>query len=207
MGQVINGYIYHTKYDRVEVIPRGAIQNTGDNVLGLVRSLSNATELYNMEVKRLIYYYKLLKYLKYIFIYFSQAYEGGHAVFFDYLGLFLVTYSKETGTIINYSVAGSVIALILISVYRMSVLSSLSFCSVTLRLISLTIIQIIALVLSVAFPLFMAYYFDSIGLSMVYFSSPWLIIGLYICPSLIGLSLPILIYLQCQQQVRKSFFK
>lgn len=57
LGQVINGYIYHTKYDRVEVIPRGAIQNTGENVLGLVRSLSNATELYNMEVKRLIYYY------------------------------------------------------------------------------------------------------------------------------------------------------
>lgn len=56
LGQVVNGYIYHTKYDRVEVVPRGAIQNTGDNVLGLVRSLSNATELYNMEVKFLIYY-------------------------------------------------------------------------------------------------------------------------------------------------------
>lgn len=39
---------------------------------------------------------------------------------------------------------------------------------------------------------------------MVYFSSHWLIIGLYVCPSLIGLSLPILIYLQCQQQVRYS---
>lgn len=50
IGQVINGYVYHTKYDRIDVIPRGAIQNTGDNILGLVRGLSNATELYNMEV-------------------------------------------------------------------------------------------------------------------------------------------------------------
>lgn len=117
-----------------------------------------------------------------------------------------MTYSKETGTIINYSVAGSVIVLILISVYRMSVISSVSFCSVTLRLISLLIIQTIALGLSLAFPLLMAYYLDSIGSSMAYFSSTWLIIGLFICPSLIGLILPILIYYQCQQQVRYSFF-
>lgn len=61
LGQVINGYVYHTKYDRVDAIPRGAIQNTGDNVLGLVRGLSNATELYNMEVNYHInYYLKLL---------------------------------------------------------------------------------------------------------------------------------------------------
>lgn len=55
IGQVINGYVYHTKYDRIDVIPRGAIQNTGDNILGLVRGLSNATELYNMEVNYTIY--------------------------------------------------------------------------------------------------------------------------------------------------------
>lgn len=50
IAQVINGYIYHTKYDRIDVIPRGSIQNTGDNVLSLVRALSNAHELYNTEV-------------------------------------------------------------------------------------------------------------------------------------------------------------
>lgn len=44
-GQCINGYVYHTKYDRIDVIPRAALQNTGDNLLGLVRTLSNATEL------------------------------------------------------------------------------------------------------------------------------------------------------------------
>lgn len=55
LGQVVNGYIYHTKYDRVDVIPQGALQNTGDNVLGLVRSLANATELYNMQVECTIY--------------------------------------------------------------------------------------------------------------------------------------------------------
>lgn len=130
-----------------------------------------------------------------------QDHEQGHAVFFDYLGLFFVSYSKETGTIINYSVAASVLVLILISVTRISELSSVSFGSVMLRLISLWIIQIIALALGVALPLCIAYYLDSVELSLTYYSSKWLIIGLYVCPTLIGLSVPTLLYLQCQQQV------
>lgn len=117
----------------------------------------------------------------------------------------MVTYSEETGTIINYSVSGAVVVLILLSVWRISVISSISFCSITLRLISLVIVQIIALGLSLALPLLMAYYLDSIGSSMTYFSSTWLIIGLFVCPALIGLILPILIYFQCQQQVRYYF--
>lgn len=50
LGQAINGFIYHTKYDRIDVIPRGSIQNTGDNVLSLVRALANAPELLNIQV-------------------------------------------------------------------------------------------------------------------------------------------------------------
>lgn len=50
LGQAVNGFIYHTKYDRIDVVPRGAIQNTGDNILGLVRALANATELHDIEV-------------------------------------------------------------------------------------------------------------------------------------------------------------
>lgn len=52
MGQAINGFIYHTKYDRIDVIPRGSIQNTGDNLLSLVRNLANATELHDTEVSK-----------------------------------------------------------------------------------------------------------------------------------------------------------
>lgn len=69
MGQVINGYIYHTKYDTIDVIPRESLQNTGDNVLSLVRGLSNATELYNTEVSNT---YKLSLFILYhinLFIY------------------------------------------------------------------------------------------------------------------------------------------
>lgn len=50
MAQFINGYIYHTKYDLIDVIPRGALQNTGDNILSLLRGFANATELQDTAV-------------------------------------------------------------------------------------------------------------------------------------------------------------
>lgn len=50
IAQCFNGFIYHTKYDLIDVIPRGAFQNTGDNVLSLIRALANATELRNTAV-------------------------------------------------------------------------------------------------------------------------------------------------------------
>jgi len=50
IGQCINGFVYHTKYDRIDVIPRAALQNTGDNLLGLVQTLSNASELRDLSV-------------------------------------------------------------------------------------------------------------------------------------------------------------
>ncbi|XP_034109174.1 endoplasmic reticulum metallopeptidase 1-like [Drosophila albomicans] len=177
ISQFINGYVYHTKYDRTDVIPRGSIQNTGDNVLGLVKALANAPELRDI-----------------------KDHEEGRAIFFDYLGLFFISYSVETGNILNYSVVGVTLLLIFISMLRMSALSLLSCCQVIQQLIITLIIQIIAFVLALALPLVVAHYFDSFGLSLTYFSSPYLLIGLYIFPSLIGLSLPLILYCQSVQQ-------
>jgi len=50
MAQNINGYTYHTKYDTYDIIPSDSVQSMGENVLSLVRALSNATELQNTAV-------------------------------------------------------------------------------------------------------------------------------------------------------------
>lgn len=55
MAQVFNGYIYHTNYDLIDVIPRGAFQNTGDNILSIIRGLANATELQDTAVYNLLH--------------------------------------------------------------------------------------------------------------------------------------------------------
>ena len=45
MAGSYNGYVYHTEHDRPEIFPRGSFQNTGDNVLALVREIANSHEL------------------------------------------------------------------------------------------------------------------------------------------------------------------
>lgn len=50
MAYTYNGYVYHTKYDRAEIFPRGSFQNTGDNLLSLVREITNAPELEDTSV-------------------------------------------------------------------------------------------------------------------------------------------------------------
>lgn len=55
MANVYNGFVYHTKFDRYTVVSRDSLQNSGDNVLALVRSISNAQEMYDTEVGFLLY--------------------------------------------------------------------------------------------------------------------------------------------------------
>lgn len=45
LAVVRNGYVYHTKYDRAELISRATYQAVGDNVLALTKALANAKEL------------------------------------------------------------------------------------------------------------------------------------------------------------------
>ncbi|KAH8299600.1 hypothetical protein KR044_003431, partial [Drosophila immigrans] len=171
MGQIFNGYIYHTKYDVVELISFESLQNTGNNVLCLVRALANAPELKD-----------------------TQAHKTGHAVFFDFLGLYFVHYSEATGEYLNFGVAGAAFVLVFISIWRMSDVSQVSICHVLSCFILVFVIQIIAFALGIALPIVVAYVMDSFGLSLTYYSTPLLIVGLYVCPSLIGLSLPTTIY-------------
>ncbi|KAM8714031.1 hypothetical protein ACLKA7_014224 [Drosophila subpalustris] len=181
MGQIFNGYIYHTKYDVVDLISHESLQHTGNNVLSLIRGLSNATELNN-----------------------PQAHNNGHSVFFDFLGLYFVHYSEATGKSLNFGVAGAAIILIFISMWRMSVISQVSICHVIRWFILVMVIQVISFVLSLALPMVIAYGMDSLGLSLTYYSTPMLIVGLYVCPSLLGLSLPITIYYSLQRNNKIS---
>lgn len=87
----------------------------------------------------------------------------------------------------------------------MSAVSSLEVGPIVQRLIILMVLQIIAFALGLGLPILVAYYFDSLGLSLTYYSNYSLLIGLYVCPSLIGLSLPIMLYYLMNQKVSYLF--
>ncbi|XP_030388603.1 endoplasmic reticulum metallopeptidase 1-like [Scaptodrosophila lebanonensis] len=172
MAGTYNGYVYHTKHDRFNIIPRGSLQNTGDNLLSLVRGFTNAEEMYN-----------------------TDAHSEGHSVFFDFLGLFFVYYKEATGVALNICFSFAGLILVGVSLWRMGKLSDLTFGKITGLFGIVFLLELASFVLALGLPLLMAVFYDAGDRTLTYFSNKWLIIGLYICPALIGLMLPITLYL------------
>lgn len=81
-----DGWRYHTRYDSIDYIPLESIQYTGENIFALMKKIANADEL-------------------------ASPPQGSHAVFFDYLGLFFISYTMEVGVGINIAI--SLLAIIL----------------------------------------------------------------------------------------------
>ncbi|XP_041675681.1 endoplasmic reticulum metallopeptidase 1-like [Drosophila eugracilis] len=183
MAQSINGYTYHTKYDTYDIIPSNSVQSMGDNVLSLVRALSNASQLNNI-----------------------GEYENGPSVFFDVLGLFFVNYTNKTGITLNFSVATVAIVLIYLSLRRMATSSEVSSSFILCWFLVILLVQIFAVGLALGLPLWIASSFDRNGLSLTYFSTPSLMFGLYVCPCLFGLLLPPYIFIGLPRH-KKTYFR
>lgn len=80
------GWKYHTKFDHIRYVDLESIQNTGNNVLDLVKLMSNSEEIRNPP-------------------------EGTAAVYFDLWGLLFVTYTASVGKAINITI--SVLAVVI----------------------------------------------------------------------------------------------
>ncbi|KAH8415789.1 hypothetical protein KR222_001064, partial [Zaprionus bogoriensis] len=171
MAQISNGYVYHTAFDSYEAVPRASLQNAGENVLPMVRAFANASEMYD-----------------------TEAHSDGHAVFFDFLGLFFVFYTETTGIILNCCIAGVSLLMVCISLWRMAHISQLSPCRVFAWFGIILALHVLGMVLCLGLPLLMALLFDAGNQSLSYFTHTWLMIGLYVCPAIVGLSLPTTLY-------------
>lgn len=77
---VENGWRYHTRCDSVEYISEKSVQHTGENILELTKKIANSDEL-------------------------EKPLEGSYAIYFDYLGLFFVSYSREVGITLNITIS------------------------------------------------------------------------------------------------------
>jgi len=63
------------------------------------------------------------------------------------------------------------------------------------------LLAILGFLLALGFPLLMSVFYDAGDRTMTYFSNSWLVIGLFICPSVIGLVLPATLYLSLRPSV------
>lgn len=65
------------------------------------------------------------------------------------------------------------------------------------------VLHVIGVLLSICLPLLMAVMFDAGDRSLTYFTNNWLVLGLYICPAVIGLVLPLTLYYTLMPNVRE----
>ncbi|XP_005177919.1 endoplasmic reticulum metallopeptidase 1 [Musca domestica] len=159
MAHSYNGYVYHTKYDRFNAIPRRTYQLTGNNILSLAKALANAPELEDPE-----------------------KYAEGHTVFYDILGWFIVYYSEETGLAVNITICVLFILTLLGYVWNMAHQTGMFRRRIFTKFGILFGIQLATVMLAMGVTLLIAVFMDAIGLSMAWFSQPWMIFGLYFCP-------------------------
>ncbi|XP_041767464.1 endoplasmic reticulum metallopeptidase 1-like [Anopheles merus] len=159
-AHTINGYRYHTRFDTIDYLTLPVLQRTGDNILALTRELANGEELGRIGS--------------------DPNLAEGYSVFFDVLGLFFVSYSASMGRIVNVMLAVLSLAVPLMELCRqVRRVGERSVLSQTLVGLLGTVCGTAA---SVGVVLLVANRLDAVGRAMSWFSTPYLILGLYGCP-------------------------
>lgn len=167
MAHALNGYVYHTKYDNFKNLARGTYQSTGENVLALTWALANAPELDD-----------------------TAAHEEGHAVFFDYLGWFMVVYTEAASIAINTVVSVAALISIAISIYLMTKDDGADgLKTVLLRFCVIFLVQLGAVIIGWVLTIIVAVFMHAVGLSESWYHGVWMTFGLYFCPMFLGLGL------------------
>lgn len=164
-AHVAKGYRYHTKYDHIRFLSQAFIQRSGENVLALTVSLANAIELDHLE----------------------KFSKDDYAVYFDYLGMVFVHYTKEMGAIINFIIAILSIAFPFLSLNKAtaSTHSKHILKETILGLVSITV----GIGLSLLVCYLMGFFIDKSGYSMTWYRNTILAIGIYGSATLLSLML------------------
>lgn len=145
------GWVYHTKFDNIRYVTLESIQNTGNNILPLVKALANSEELANPP-------------------------EGSPVVFYDLWGLVFISYTKTTGAIINIVVSVLAVAI----PFLVQIKLKLTNCSIILKeTLSSFASYIIAIVLSLGACYLIGLLVNSTDKAMFWFSATILSLGVY----------------------------
>ncbi|XP_077981932.1 endoplasmic reticulum metallopeptidase 1-like [Glandiceps talaboti] len=163
MAFVSNGYIYHTEYDAPEYIPDGAMQRAGENIMELIKNIANSSYLED-----------------------PQEYRHGDVVFFDVIGLFMVTYPARIATILN----SCFVFLVLTLIWQKAIApgdQGLTGLSYILHLIFAIVVIIFSWLVTIGVNVAMGYGLSALGHGMSWFTNPSLLFGIYACPAALTL--------------------
>ncbi|KAG5674839.1 hypothetical protein PVAND_004784 [Polypedilum vanderplanki] len=146
-----DGWRWHTRYDSIDYLSKESIQRTGNNVLALLKKVANSDELQNPP-------------------------EGTYAIYYDFLGLFFVSYTASAGAVFNYIIAvlAFVIPFIIQTKFK---LKNLGF--VTFETLMSFVTIVIATVLAALTCWGMANLMNVLDNTMSWYNTTFLSIGIY----------------------------
>ncbi|KAJ7515316.1 hypothetical protein O6H91_22G010500 [Diphasiastrum complanatum] len=172
---LLDGYVYHTPYDRPERISHGSLQARGENLLALLKGFTSSCELKNAAERS-----KISK---------IDKFGDGKPFFFDFLGLFMVYYSRKVATFLHLFPLFVVILMPFLASERSS-----GFTTVTSRfqaIIQGGMVHCFGFLLAILLPVIMAVLrlcFSTTA--MTWFGRPWVAVGVFLPSAMVGLLIP-----------------
>ncbi|XP_068333814.1 uncharacterized protein [Pyrus communis] len=174
---LLGGYFYHTSYDTVERLLPGSMQARGENLVSIIKAFTNSSKLQVIHERESNGY----------------QYDGEHAVFFDYLSLFMIYYTRKVAMLLHSIPIAIFLAMPIFSHNQnRGLLSCFStFCDFTKG----TIFHATGILLAIVFPVIFAILrllFTS--RAMNWFAHPYLAYLMFIPCSLVGMLIPRIIW-------------
>ncbi|KAL9679822.1 hypothetical protein QQ045_017692 [Rhodiola kirilowii] len=173
---LLGGYFYHTSFDTLERLVPGSIQARGENLFSVLKTFSSSSNLRTAQQRTSA---KAL----------TGASDDERAVFFDYLSLFMILYSKKVAVVLHCTPV--FIFFVMPFVLR---LPSKGFCSAIATLINFIkdmLLHAIGIILGAVIPvLFSVLRLLFSSHAMNWFHRPCLAFMMFIPSSLIGILIP-----------------
>lgn len=156
MAHSDNGYIYHTKLDKMDYISGGVYQHTGDNILALVKELVSSPELPAMADK-------------------TKPRTQSKVIYFDVFGLIMVVYTDQFAKFLNIATA----VLSFYSIFRTFSLLPSSKKNPVKSLVKSSGVQLFGWLLSAAMVVLVSKTLDMFSATMSWYSNICYVIPLY----------------------------
>lgn len=161
-AHMVDGYRYHTKYDNMDYLSLPVLQRTGDNILSLAREMVNSDELEKASL---------------------GENKVGYSIFYDFMGLLFVCYSADSAIAINTLVA--ILAIIMPYYGLRRSVGVLGEGSIAKEAIYGFLATVVGTIGSLLTCLIIGRQLDAMGRALSWYSTPFLVLGLYCCPALL----------------------
>jgi hypothetical protein len=157
-----NGYVYHTEYDNLDQVEPSVLQNTGENLLELVKAMSTRNATTTSKSHRTKY------------------------VFFDVLGVYMFSYTELSGAFFNFIIV--LVSFFSVFLTLRFVAAGMNRREYTVHLLTSIVSPGCTLVLSVLSCALVAFILDSLGYSMSWYAHKTNLVVYYATASLTTLS-------------------